>query len=180
MKRLYFIRHGESKANADSIFASRGHTPLSDSGRQQVTLAGQQATQQDLRIDLVLVSPLARTQQTADILVPFLGNIKRETYADIVERDLSPLEGQSFTDYRQNHPYSDLDKEPGVETIEQLQARAQQVLDYLKKRPEANILLVSHSAFGRALRRAAAGEPWQAEYSAASAPLPFGEILRFI
>jgi probable phosphoglycerate mutase len=154
--------------------------PLTVLGREQADVAGKQAAQDKLHFDLMLVSPLRRAEETADIIAPLVGNPKRESYDDIMERDFSPLDGTSYKN-RTYDEYSALDDIPGVESTADLQIRAQQVLNYLRSRPEENILLVSHSAFGRALRRVINKQPWQSEYAKDSrAPLPHAEIVQFI
>ncbi len=180
MKRLYFCRHGESEGNATWIYASRTPAPLTELGRKQADASGKQAQHAKLHIDVMLVSPLKRAQETADILAPFLGNPQREDYADIMERDFSPLDGTSYED-RDFKKYIALDTIPGVETTAELQKRAEKVLTYLAQRPEENILLVSHGAFGRALVRAIKGIPWQQEYANGfNTPLPHAEILQLV
>lgn len=180
MLRLYFCRHGESEGNATWIYASRTHVPLTSLGCEQADAGGKQALHDRLHIDLMLVSPLRRAQQTADILAPFLGNPPREDYDEIMERDFSPLDGTSYED-RDFEKYIALDKVTGIESTAELQKRAEKVLAYLKQRPEENILLVSHSAFGRALIRAIHDTPWQQEYEKGfNTPLPHAKIIRLV
>lgn len=180
MKRLYFCRHGESEGNAMWIYASRTQVSLTELGREQADAGGKQAQHDKLHIDVMLVSPLRRAQETADILAPFPGNPPREDYDDIMERDFSPLDGTSYED-RNFEKYIALDQMPGVESTAELQKRAENVLAYLKRRPEENILLVSHSAFGRALIRVANNVPWQQEYANGfNTPLPHAEIIQLI
>lgn len=62
MKRILFVRHGESVANAGGVTMENAAIPLSDHGRRQAEaiaewLPGNPA--------LVLVSPMLRAQQTA-------------------------------------------------------------------------------------------------------------------
>jgi probable phosphoglycerate mutase len=180
MKQLYFARHGESEGNTACIYASRTHVPLTGLGREQADVAGKQAAHDGLHFDLMLVSPLKRAHETADILAPIIGNPPRESYDDIMERDFSPLDGSSYKN-RTFEMYLALDKTPGVESTKALQQRAERVFDYLKTRPEDSILLVSHSAFGRALRRVVENRPWQDEYlQDGNTSLPHAEIVRFI
>lgn len=180
MKHLYFCRHGESEGNASWTYASRADVPLTERGRAQAEADGALAQQHKLTVDLLLVSPLKRAQQTADILAPFLENPSRQTYDDIMERDFSPLDGTSYKG-RTLEMYKILDDTPGIESTAELQRRAERVLQYVQSLPEENILLVSHGAFGRALIRAVNNRPWQEEYEEGhNAPLPHAEILQLI
>jgi broad specificity phosphatase PhoE len=51
-----------------------------------------------------------------------------------------------------------------VETIQAMQQRASQALAIIQARPESTILVVSHGAFGRAVRRVMLGLPYTDEY----------------
>lgn len=61
-KTIYFIRHGESIANAGGVTMEHNLIPLSDKGRQQAQLVAETLT---IKPSEVLVSELVRTQQTA-------------------------------------------------------------------------------------------------------------------
>lgn len=63
MKRITFIRHGESVANAGAITMEHSAIPLSDHGHRQAQLIAQHLPGQP---SLILVSPMIRTQQTAE------------------------------------------------------------------------------------------------------------------
>ncbi len=155
MKRLYFIRHGESEANRRKIIASRSPSPLTKLGEEQAKLVGTRMKEVDIKIDLMLVSPLLCTQQTADIVSPFTPPLLREEYPDIIERDLSALEGQSYAGYNSFLDYEkQLPDNLAIESMDAMLARAHKVLDYVRKRPEETIVLVSHGSFGMSLLEA--------------------------
>lgn len=182
MKHLYFCRHGESEDNANEIFGSRSNSPLTELGRFQASIAGKQAAKNGLKFDVIIASPLRRAQETAAIIASYVGNPLIETYSDVIERYVGELEGETYASFYDFHPYKDIDNVLNAETMEQLQERATKVLKYITERPEAIILISSHSAFGRALRRAINNEPWQSEYNSSGKviPLPNAEIIRFI
>lgn len=70
-KRLFAIRHGNTFDAGDVIRRVGGGTdlPLSRSGQAQAADLGRYFADQGIRPDLILVSPLKRTQQTADALI---------------------------------------------------------------------------------------------------------------
>ncbi len=70
-KRLFIVRHGNTFDKGDVIRrVGRGtDLPLSDSGRAQADALGKHFADQAICPDLILVSPLQRTQQTADALI---------------------------------------------------------------------------------------------------------------
>ncbi|MDL2341685.1 MAG: histidine phosphatase family protein [Patescibacteria group bacterium] len=147
MVHLYFVRHGLSVMNKKGIFSGRTETPLDSEGEQQAVVAGQQLC--DVAIDCIVVSPMQRAVQTAEIIAEQIGYSKHKliTTSLLTERDFGPLEG---TEYK-----PDLGDHEGVETIEDLLTRAQAGYEFLQQLPYDNILVVSHGAIGRALRHCA-------------------------
>lgn len=63
MKRIYFVRHGESLANAGGITMENAAIPLSEQGQRQAEAVADLLPREPA---LVLVSPMLRTQQTAE------------------------------------------------------------------------------------------------------------------
>ncbi len=166
MKALYFVRHGQSEDNRDYIW-SRPETVLTPEGRNQAMQAAANIKQRDLTFDLIVVSPLPRTLETARIIADAIGYPIDAIESDqqFVERDWGNLTGvpnKNF--YSGNRTIADIDNAEGSEKLEALQKRAAQALSYLKHKPQDNILLVGHGTFGRCLRRVINGEPYTNEY----------------
>lgn len=91
--RLFFVRHGESKANLLNEFSNRGlKHGLTDKGRQQGQILAEKL--KEIPITKVFSSPLLRAIQTAEILVKKLG-ISYETTDALREYDCGVLEGKS-------------------------------------------------------------------------------------
>lgn len=152
---VYFVRHGESEGNKNNTH----HTPeipLSEKGRNQAkAIAGRL---KDIRFDLIYASSMTRAAQTANIIN---NNLKApiEYWEDITEcKTPSEIRGKKIDDpkvveikkliaknyYKRRWKYSD------EETFDELNERAQKVLDHLKMRHKNQIVLcVSHSAFIR-------------------------------
>lgn len=149
MKHLYFVRHGESELNLQRIYAGQTDTPLTDRGRSQAKIAGDQAKAID--IDLIISSPLSRALETAQIIAKEIGYpVERiATNPLFIERSLGSLEG---------HPWDEVGEDeslfPDIETEEQLLIRAQAGLNYLRSLSDESILLVGHGSFSRSLRAA--------------------------
>ncbi len=149
MKQLYFCRHGESVLNSQHLYAGRINTPLTIHGQQQAALAGAHA--KSLGIDLILASPLARTQETAKIIAEAINYPidKIVTVDRLVERSLGTLEGKSWDEFNEDDPsFTD------VESYEDLQVRTKEVLLYLLSLEAETALVVGHGAFALALRAA--------------------------
>ncbi len=64
MTKLYFIRHGESTANALNVFAGTSDFPLSETGHAQAKLTAKYLA--DKGIDVIYSSDLKRAYQTAE------------------------------------------------------------------------------------------------------------------
>lgn len=146
MKRLYFVRHGLSEMNVQGLFAGSIDTPLTDEGRRQASIAGKLA--QDLQIDLIVSSPLSRAHETALIIAKEIGYPPEKIHVNslFTERNFGELEGKAW------QPDLNLDGVADIEALDTVLNRAEQAVAFLESRPEQTILVVSHGAFGRALR----------------------------
>ena len=70
--RLYFLRHGQA-GNRHKWQGDDSARPLTARGRQRMKREAAAIRKMDLRLDLILTSPLARAQQTAEIVAETLG-----------------------------------------------------------------------------------------------------------
>jgi broad specificity phosphatase PhoE len=186
MKQLYFVRHGESIVNASNVFSttvgSKHDLGLTEQGRQQANSGAQAALRTGIKPDLIIASPLKRAQETAAIIADAYDYATERIMTNelFVEYQIGELEGTRWTDFWDNgNTYEDLGKFTGAETVEQTQQRAARALEYLRSRPEDVIVVVSHSGFGRSLRRVIEGNPYTDEFKPVTS-LPHGEFLRFI
>lgn len=166
MKRLLFVRHGQTDLNVAMRFA--GHLPamLTDAGKLQAIEAGRRTKESVPVVDLIVTSTFQRAIDTAKLIAKELEYPEeRIEESDLfIERNFGSLEGTLTEDFFREHTYADTDEAEGAETVEQLQARAELGLAWLKKRDEDIILLVGHGAYGRALRRVIAGRPYTDEF----------------
>jgi len=111
-------------------------------------------------IELIVTSPMKRATETAQLIADkiTLPPEKLVMLDDLRERDLGSLEGLDYARAPQhNGNYEDVEKAPGIEPIAHLYARAECVLDQLRRRPETHILLVTHNGLGRMLKTVIAG-----------------------
>lgn len=65
---FYFIRHGQSQANADGIIAGWQDSPLTELGLRQAREAAQAVRESGIRFDLIITSPLSRAADTARVI----------------------------------------------------------------------------------------------------------------
>jgi broad specificity phosphatase PhoE len=158
MKHLYFARHGVSEMNQKNFWSGDINTPLAPEGHEQAKRAGDQAKATGLKFDLIISSPLDRAYDTAkhiaeSVQYPVESILVNELFK---ERHLGRLEGtprKYFVALRYITNEASVDKY-GAEPFADLQKRAEKALAYLHTLPEESILVVAHSAFGRALYNA--------------------------
>jgi len=167
MKKLFYVRHGETEMNVAGIWSGRIETPLTKKGQQQAKQAGKSLKTKLPNIDLIICSPLSRAYHTASIIAEEIGYpIEKIQKSDLVlERNFGKLEGTSDVNYYVEHGgLESIDKVEGAETVQELQIRASQALQMIESLPYNNILVVSHGTFGRAFRRAVNKLPHTHEY----------------
>lgn len=168
MKRLFYVRHGETEMNVAGLLSGTIETPLTENGKQQAIKTGKEIHATLPKIDLIICSPLGRAHETAKLIAKEIGypESKLEKNELFVERTFGVLEGTSSDHFLTDNNYHELDAIEGSETVENLQKRAAAAFEYIKTLNADNILIVSHGAFGRALRRVTKNQPHTDEYKA--------------
>lgn len=147
---IYFVRHGESEANRDKVFAGkRADVELTDTGRSQAKQAGKEIRENNIVIDHVVCSPLKRTRETAKILVQEIGfSIEDIVYDDrIAEYDLGITTGKPVREITAEEIVSAEEAESPHHFLE----RIKQAFDEYSK-IEGNTLVVSHGGVSRMLK----------------------------
>ncbi|HEY1645281.1 MAG TPA: histidine phosphatase family protein [Candidatus Saccharimonadales bacterium] len=180
MKRLFYVRHGESEYNVSDRLAGRTEVPLTENGILQAQTAGKKAKESLPRIDLIISSPLSRAYHTAIHIAKAIGypeeNIEKNNL--FIERTFGKAEGQYAKDFFKDKTFDDLDKVNGAETIHDLNLRAIKALEYIENLDQDNILVVSHGAFGTAFTRAVKRIPHDHPYEYVE--VANGEIVELI
>ena len=87
---LYTIRHGQTIWNAENRVCGRTDIPLTGLGMQQAREAGRKLA--DEHIDVMIVSPMLRARQTADIIDGFIG-VGYKTEERLLEQNYGTFEG---------------------------------------------------------------------------------------
>ena len=156
MKKIYFVRHGESEGNVGEIRQTK-ETPLSPRGRSQAAYIAARAAK--LPIDVIVSSTMVRAAETARSISETTGKEvehsdlfverrrsseqlgKRKDDPVALEVDALLIENFAVPGYR----YSD------EENFDDLKRRAGEALEFLKNRSEQNILVVTHGIILRSL-----------------------------
>ncbi len=152
MKTIYLVRHGESEGNAlgqynpiDTRLSKRGEVQAAEIAKRCVHLP----------IKIIVSSTMPRALQTAEVIATYIDK-RIETSASFRERiSATKILGKKRNDpeavaviqaSRENFHVPGWRYEDG-ENFEDLKQRALEGLGYLSKRPEDNILVVSHGFF---------------------------------
>lgn len=153
MKKIYFVRHGQTDYNL--IGRLQGHTdqPLNGTGVGQAEALAEKLRAVGLTFDRVISSPLIRARRTAEIVSGRDGS-GIEIDERIIEKDLGPWEGVLQEDMPKEaraflrDPWGK-DETFGMEHIDHVVARVSDFADWLKTADGESILVASH---GGALR----------------------------
>ena len=152
-RKLYVIRHGQTEWNVQNRVCGRADVELTEEGKQQARDAAHQLIGKG--IARVIVSPLTRTQQTAQLLLEGSGlNLPMELDARIMEHDFGANDGldrrdPEFLRCRRHVPL----KQPGGESVFQVVHRVYSLIDEVKAcQEEGNVLFVCHGAVSRVIR----------------------------
>lgn len=152
---IYLVRHGESQANVDVIFAGRRtNSPLTKKGREQAHLEGERILSKNIRFDRIITSGAERAVHTAEIIAAVIEMDPEQITHDerLAEYDLGELDGKSAVGVAAAQRVS----ARGAEDPVAFQKRAMSCIDDIKKLP-GNTLLVSHDGVGRIIKATGLG-----------------------
>ncbi len=88
MKRVLFIRHGATAGNLEKRYIGRTDEPLCEAGIAQVS----KLKEMDWKPDVLFVSPMLRTRQTAELVFP---GMEQQIIEDLRETDFGLFEGKT-------------------------------------------------------------------------------------
>jgi broad specificity phosphatase PhoE len=140
---IYFIRHGQSQANADGVFAGPAYyAPLTAQGREQARAEGERLRAEGLVFDHIIASPIERAKDTAVILANAIGfDVSKIQYdARIAEYDMGMLSGKP----KEGVVPRQLTNAKGAEDPAVFQARITACLNEAASLP-GNTLVVAHA-----------------------------------
>ena len=156
MKKIYFVRHGESEGNAGP-FRQGPDTPLTEEGQKQAEIVARRL--EEVPIDIVISSTYTRARQTAKAINDIL--LKPIEYSDlIVERKRPSAIINKHKDDKEvieierlviENFHSPEWKHSDEENFWDVKKRALETIAFLESRPEENILVVTHGLFMKTL-----------------------------
>ena len=157
MTQFYFVRHGESEANAQRIPIDNGRSPLTEKGKKQSAFLAKRF--RTIPVDVILASPYVRTKETAELFNAELQ--KPVEYVPTFEerRGPSAMDGLPKSDPRWEKLHTALKMhyhEPNwrysdEENFEDFKSRGKKALVLLQARKEKTIVVITHGGFLRML-----------------------------
>ena len=98
---LLAIRHGETVWNTEQRYQGYGDSPLTKTGRNQVSALGRRM--RGFRFDTLISSDLGRAQETAAIIADYTGHTVALD-SRLRERNYGVLEGMTVPEIKAEHP----------------------------------------------------------------------------
>ena len=149
MKKVYFVRHGESQWNAEDKICGVTDSPLTEKGRLQAVETGKVILELGIHADMILFSPLIRAAGTASQISEITGIPLREE-PRLIEQAFGIWEGTSPRNsedfYRAKLNF--INSFGTGESIFRAAQRTYNLLDELKE-DEQTYILVAHNGIAR-------------------------------
>jgi broad specificity phosphatase PhoE len=147
VSEVVLVRHGETEWSRSGQHTGVTDLPLTDDGEAQARAVAPKLAGREFA--LVLASPMQRARRTAELAG--FGD-RTEVDDDLRERNYGVYEGRTTKEIRVERPGWDVwrDDCPGGETLEQLAARADRVIERALA-AGGDALLFAHSHFLREL-----------------------------
>jgi broad specificity phosphatase PhoE len=149
MKTTYFVRHGSTDGNETDAYQL--HTiPLSEKGLAQAAFVAERF--KNIPVDVIISSDMTRAAQTADRIARAVGRtvVHSEFFHEILRPSAirgklkADPEVMNITEHLTRHFADDTQRHSDEENFFDLRQRAVTGLEFIAKRPEANILVVTH------------------------------------
>jgi broad specificity phosphatase PhoE len=155
-KAVYFVRHGQSVANASAVFQPP-HSPLTEEGWKQARRVARRIAQ--LSCAALIASPFQRSKETAETIASETGLAPE--YSELFVERLKPssINGKPVADEEahatwrrwEESLYTRSTRVEDGENFEDLIARADLALSFLGERRETSLAVVTHGFFLRTL-----------------------------
>ncbi len=156
VSKIYFVRHGQTKANKNKLIFGQWNISLNETGKLQAKQAGKKLSKlvKKENISCIIASPLKRTKETAKIIGQITGIKKIIFYPELIEKSEGLWEKKTYWQVRKDDsknyyqwaqdPYNR--KPPGGESVLDLQKRIKTFYTKLQKDFYGrNVIVVSHS-----------------------------------
>jgi len=147
LPQIYLVRHGETEWSLSGRHTGRTDVALTERGERHAVRLRERLN--DIRFVKVFTSPLRRARRTCELAG--LGQ-QAEPDPDLMEWNYGEYEGRRTAEIQQMRPGWNLFRDgcPGGETLVQISARADRVVDRLR-RATSLVAIFSHGHFLRVL-----------------------------
>ena len=145
MKKIYFVRHGQTDYNLKKIAQGRLDIPLNATGISQAEQMSENL--KNTKIDIIYSSPLSRAYKTAEIINKH-HNVKLVADERLSELDIGTMAGNiSIDDWKNFGRIEILDnfRKYNAESMQELYNRVVNFYQEIENSQYENILIVSHS-----------------------------------
>ena len=154
VKKIYFIRHGESEGNKGPI-RQNAETPLNEKGRMQAQVVATRC--KNLPIEAIVSSTMTRARETAEYILEKLPKpiqysdlfVERRRSSEVLGKPKNDPESLRVEKIIEEHFHQPGFRHSDEETFEDLKERARKALVCLTEQKEDNILVVTHGFFLR-------------------------------
>jgi len=148
---FFFVRHGESEANAAHRFSGRTDSPLTERGRKQAEVVA--AALDAVPFDRIVATPLSRSLDTA-LVIGRRRKMPVDVVNDLIEIDVGDRTGATFDEIRGLPDWKDdgFVAWPSGETLEQVLERALRAVRRIHRESEGGtVLVIGHGGVTRIL-----------------------------
>jgi len=152
MKKLYYVRHGQSEWNVADKICGSTDVPLTAFGHEQAIETGKNIIASGIKADMILYSPLMRAADTAKHISEMTG-IPAKPEPRLTEQNFGKWEG---TSPRKNEAFMKdkglfVSSYEGGESMLRLAQRIYNLLDEIKADDKVYIL-VAHNGIARVVQ----------------------------
>lgn len=111
IKRLFLLRHGQIEQHKDKIFLGQADIPLSELGKQEARIAGENLFEEGTKPKFIYCSDLLRAKETAEQIVDvFSKKMEVRSKINIIdvpafrEMNLGPWDGKLISEIKDTYP----------------------------------------------------------------------------
>lgn len=153
MKTVYFVRHGESTANAGAPTYQGEASDLTEKGMEQAKFIAKRCSK--LSIEALIASTAKRARQTAEHIAEEIGLdveinelfTERKIPKELLGKPTDDSTANSMHEQWMQSFFQDNVRVGTGENFADLKERVLQALAYLLERPEKHILVATHGFF---------------------------------
>lgn len=145
--KIYVVRHGQTDYNVKKVFQGHIDIPLNETGKKQAQETAEKF--KNIDVDMILVSPLQRTLQTAEPISQITG-VPITIEKRLIERCFGDMEGHQNREDWNIKMMLDYEKNYDIENIEPIQSLFKRIYDFLdeitERYKDKKMVLVTHGA----------------------------------